>query len=710
MKNLIILLLFNSFILYSQVDKAVWPIDVPDIEKSILYKPQDYIENEFNYDNLFITGTENTRVTAPVSGTISAVLYFYHTSLTQLITFNYENGDDEQIRQHLAQKFFDDRKIHIDPQFISLTIGIKTANGSTYYISGLRPENSFRTGYAIKQGEIMGKMGYVYKPINKPAICISRSVHGKSADPMSPFGLPTTFKEPVIRNPEQKLSVEDLKQDFMVFRSSLEEGHPGLYDYTDKATLDSLFDVKFNLLTKPMTSGEFADILYPVISAIKDGHTQLLNDNNHKGKNQKWLTPSVYFGLWDDTLVVTRTTTDYSGLLGKHIHTINNVDADTIIKRINKEVRFHAEGNIESIADFQNRTIFWSPYLHFFPPKAGDSLHFKFYNHPETKVPYDEVRSNACIPHVPDWNYMPKNEASYSSLILNDSTAYLDINTFSLTTKDEDEITEFIKEISDSSVLNLIIDLRYNTGGSSDCLDRIFALIAHEPFQSSYTKVNSNKGFEFFKHTTNYPASAVLFPEYIQLPGKDGYYDDPALRQATLPNDTINFQGNVFVLTNERTFSAASMFAALVHKYKRGIIIGRETASVYHQMVASKFAHVFLFHSGRQLRMPLVKIVFDEPENSDIPFGRGVIPDYEIKLSTEELIDPTSFFIDSTIKIITYHNTLIADKAEILLMQDKKNNLMLIAGSIALGLFLLLSFIYFTRIHLHKTEKLQKLP
>jgi hypothetical protein len=74
----------------------------------------------------------------------------------------------------------------------------------------------------------------------------------------------------------------------------------------------------------------------------------------------------------------------------------------------------------------------------------------------------------------------------------------------------------------------------------------------------------------------------------------------------------------------------------LVHKYKRGAIIGRETGNTYHQMNALKFAQLLLPNSQIEITIPLVKCVFDSQERG-IPFGRGVFPHYPINLSLEEL-------------------------------------------------------------------------
>ncbi|MCU0522339.1 MAG: hypothetical protein MUF84_16795, partial [Anaerolineae bacterium] len=54
---------------------------------------------------------------------------------------------------------------------------------------------------------------------------------------MPAFGQPTSAQpaEPIV------LSPAELAQDFAVFRTALEEAHPGIYRYTSKADFDALF-------------------------------------------------------------------------------------------------------------------------------------------------------------------------------------------------------------------------------------------------------------------------------------------------------------------------------------------------------------------------------------------------------------------------------------------------------------------------------------
>ena len=71
-------------------------------------------------------------------------------------------------------------------------------------------------------------------------------------------------------------NIEQLRNDFAVFRSALEEAHPGLYFYKTKNTIDSIFSSAYNSITELMTANEFTILLSKVTSQIGDGHLHVI--------------------------------------------------------------------------------------------------------------------------------------------------------------------------------------------------------------------------------------------------------------------------------------------------------------------------------------------------------------------------------------------------------------------------------------------------
>ena len=81
-------------------------------------------------------------------------------------------------------------------------------------------------------------------------------------------------------------SSNQLRKDFILFRTALEEAHPGLYRYTPKEKFDIAFNDGFSRLNEKRTLPEFYKILTPLVGLINCGHTHIalpenfLNDFN----------------------------------------------------------------------------------------------------------------------------------------------------------------------------------------------------------------------------------------------------------------------------------------------------------------------------------------------------------------------------------------------------------------------------------------------
>lgn len=101
----------------------------------------------------------------------------------------------------------------------------------------------------------------------------------------------------------------------------------------------------------------------------------------------------------------------------------------------------------------------------------------------------------------------------------------------------------------------------------------------------------------------------------------------------------------LFILTNENSASAATDFPAHLVRAGRAKTIGRETATAYHYMTALKFARLFLPHSHIEYQLPLVKAVTATNVSARFPYGRGLLPDYEVPLTREELFSSTEDII-----------------------------------------------------------------
>ena len=69
-------------------------------------------------------------------------------------------------------------------------------------------------------------------------------------------------------------------------------------------------------------------------------------------------------------------------------------------------------------------------------------------------------------------------------------------------------------------------------------------------------------------------------------------------------------------------------------------------------MKAIKFEDLMLPNSMYIIHFPLVKTVMDTVVNNRFPYGRGVLPDYEVKLTLDELSSPNDSILEYTQQLI----------------------------------------------------------
>ena len=104
--------------------------------------------------------------------------------------------------------------------------------------------------------------------------------HGNRTLPLSgkPQTLPTTkfhLMNLIHPNSDGKIifSAEELKEDYLQLRKSLEELHCALYEYTSKEVFDSLFEFQFDQINKPMEYNDFYNLVNPLIVKVGCMHT-----------------------------------------------------------------------------------------------------------------------------------------------------------------------------------------------------------------------------------------------------------------------------------------------------------------------------------------------------------------------------------------------------------------------------------------------------
>lgn len=650
-----VLLLLASNFAFAQ-DNYLWPVEGKKAGEGILYKPQSYIGKELNANNLIVAAPLKTNILAPVEGTVTMFSYVSRSALNYSTMYGKTPTDFHQDSLYFAESGVS------DVQFLNLTIGIQTAEGTKVYLEGLRPSKPFKTGQKVQRGEIIGTAGYFYKKINEPCISIEISKRGIAADPMTPFGLKTTFQAPDLQR-KTAFTKEEATEDYNILIAALKEGFPGLYDYVSEAEFERATTSKRESFGEMVSFSELEKAICFTIGLIRDSHTALMNPSN---ENPRFST--IDFGIQGDSMIVTRTGLADGKYLGKRILTVDGIPCDSM-KALVRNYFNRFDGFIESYPDFEFLCQLDLRYCRFIQPDASNYDVLVEFANGETKLfKGGSYKVTKCFPRTTSWQkwYLTNQLEPINFRMISDTTAYLGIRDFDLNQVEVEQIREHFAQMVSDGVTNLIIDLRNNHGGNQDVMAEVYSFFAQEPFrQDIYQKVNKRGNFDFFRYSTNHGSKycqqcaideqhfegEILFPDYEPSPDGDGFILDLS-DQWHQPDSAVNYKGKVYLLVNERSCSASAVFAGWVKKQWRGAIVGRETGSTYHQMKAIKFEDLMLPNSKYIIHFPLVKTVMDTVVSKRFPYGRGVLPDYEVKLTLDELSSPNDSILEYTQQLI----------------------------------------------------------
>ncbi|MHC4592467.1 MAG: S41 family peptidase [Planctomycetota bacterium] len=162
----------------------------------------------------------------------------------------------------------------------------------------------------------------------------------------------------------------------------------------------------------------------------------------------------------------------------------------------------------------------------------------------------------------------PRPRDSFYEFHHGGKTCYWQYNSFIYSDGDKQNVDSLFAALREKAAENLVIDLRFNGGGSSPAGDYILDYLTSEPYRQ-FSKADvrlSKQALEMGHETAPKELEELLVTRRF----------DP--RQ---PEDRADrFGGSLFLITGPDSFSSAVSFAAAVKDYNMGTIIGEETGGV----------------------------------------------------------------------------------------------------------------------------------
>lgn len=635
-------ILLCSFASNAQTESPLlWPIKGQKAGTNILLRPQDPLDHEVNFGNLVIGAKEGTEVIAPADGMVSGPSLIYCPGLFRCTAYGF---DDDRSFDALRKKMEADPDVRDPRKYINGCLTLTLDDGRKINFHGLRGNTEFKSGQRVKAGTVLGTVSYVYEKINGPHISLEIEKKGV-IDPMTPFGLQTTFKVGEEFTPPEKLTREQANEDFDFFMESLRECVPTYHEIiTPKQEEAFVRDCKAKLDADEVSFTTLYDIVGDAFTArfMHDSHAWRQSSNPFPNPSNNVQYPAIMLCTLGDRMFVRQVQPGYEEYIGKEVATVNEFSAKEQAAHHRLKTEYF-DAKVESTVAIQVLANWWGQYDDTF---TGTGAHLTFTDGTSVDVPFlkrNQVKGYTPQPTGPVAYYVHKNQnrkEDWSFKMLDDKTALLTLAHFQLNEVQMDNIADSLR--AHAQVPNLIIDVRDNPGGSADCEGILLNMFLFEkPAMFNRQMVNSNTTYRSFNHCYNWSKDMTPFEDFVKIEGKDGFYNKDAFSETQTSaqpqkNDAI-YKGKIYVLTNEGSISAATDFPAHLVRAGRAKTIGRETATAYHYMTALKFARLFLPNTHIEYHLPLVKAITATNVSERFPYGRGLLPDYEVPLTQEEV-------------------------------------------------------------------------
>ena len=184
----------------------------------------------------------------------------------------------------------------------------------------------------------------------------------------------------------------------------------------------------------------------------------------------------------------------------------------------------------------------------------------------------------------------------------------------------------------------LILDLRDNTGGRLDEIDKLYSYLTEENYQLIeksevltrqlyLTSFLSKNNSGFIKITSILLSPIVAVHNLFKSNKKNGklYYSFSSSK--IKKPDPLNFKGVIYVLINGASFSASSILSTNLYANKRATFVGEETGGAYNGTVAGLFKYIELPNSKVKMSIGLAQI---EALDKKSPDGYGIKPHVKI--------------------------------------------------------------------------------
>ena len=224
--------------------------------------------------------------------------------------------------------------------------------------------------------------------------------------------------------------------------------------------------------------------------------------------------------------------------------------------------------------------------------------------------------------------------------------------------KKEQDYNQFLRnsfrELSDRKIQNLVLDLRDNEGGEESWGVLLYSYLTNKPFRYyDHISVRQKKSYSFPAWTSKLYRMAKCMA--VKKRG-DGYvFTWHRGLRITKPKADA-FQGTLYVLINDASFSVTTELAARIHADRQtrsggATFVGQETGGGYKLNSSGVFTITQL--PNAKIDLGIGMFGFHMANVSAYPYSdRGIIPDHIVEPTADDILHHRDPVMQYTLKLI----------------------------------------------------------
>jgi hypothetical protein len=400
---------------------------------------------------------------------------------------------------------------------------------------------------------------------------------------------------------EKKYTAEAYKADLDQMAKSIVKIHPNVFKFISQKDFTAIVEKSKSQITDDTKLGEFSYICNKIIASIHCAHTGmggLYPENEMLPQTLKFPIQTQW--IWNQLYVIDPMNNSDKLKPKDIILAINGVPVDVLINDIYQHIV--AQSKITTAKNHVFNTLSSSliPYALGLPDQYSITL-----KGVEKPVILHKAYQNIGT----YWDYLQYCQNQLCFKVLKDKKAALltisSFNYYSWNNLQEfiDFIDQSFKEIEEKGIQNLIIDVRYNSGGSQSSAIHLLKYLVDKPFKY-YSKA------DFAGKMGKIEGEEVIYPM------KKGY------------------KGKVVFLIDGIGNSTTGHFMSLVKVMKLGTIIGEELGS-----------NQFCSAGSTSCRLKNTKINYYVANNTHIstatslPDEKGILPDHFVSQNIDDVMN-----------------------------------------------------------------------